>query len=195
MWVSPSVVAFDNLSDVLLTLEDYANIHNEAIGRYRERLGLLLRQREGGNTQGSSDFTLSSDQLLGAELAAQGKNKKDPKKKEKDLDDQQGWLVFEASDYALKVASNQGNAAQTASLEISVLFKMVETLNAKVMNLKTAAKMISELPSHGIRADQKFLVIFRDGIPRQVVPTNESGSNQPKFRFQEVFELEPLESL
>src|SRR5579875_1939979 len=44
--ISPAIIVFENLSDMLSTLEEYAEFHNRAIERYRDRLGLLLRQRE-----------------------------------------------------------------------------------------------------------------------------------------------------
>src|SRR5579883_1369978 len=201
--ISPAIIVFENLSDMLSTLEEYAEFHNRAIERYRDRLGLLLRQREmKADGQVLQGMDPSAFKEMGIEQATGGSveggvllsnRKKEVKKKEREGEDQ-GWLVFEAEDYSIKVAG-VANGNSVASNEISVLFKIVEALNAKLMNLKTAVKIMSDFPSRGIRSDQRFIVIFRDGLPKQIIPTNESQSNQPRFRYAEEFVLERLESV
>ncbi len=189
--LSPCVIMFENHTELMRTLEDYTDYHREMVERYRERLGNLLRR---GSSKEGSGFQTTKQGFDQSGIAdtysdqSQQNKKKDSKKRESE---EKGWIMLEEDECVIKVAALGGSSS--SSSEVSVLFKVVEALTAKVVNLKNSTKLIAELPSRGIRQDQRFLVIFKDGIPKQIIPTNESYAQQTKFTYAEEFELSALE--
>ncbi|MDG6998266.1 MAG: hypothetical protein JRN15_04035 [Nitrososphaerota archaeon] len=178
--LSQSVLVFKNLNDLLGTLDEYAELHSNAVAMYDDRLGHLLRNSglQGEKFAGSPDMIDSDDK----------KDKKQKVDKKKELEER-GWLTLGSEEFAIKIATS---SASLASNEVSALFRVVEQLKAKVVMINSARKLLSELPSKGFRADQKIRVVFRDGLPKQVIPTNEMEDQQPKFRYSEQFQIMPL---
>jgi len=79
------------------------------------------------------------------------------------------------------------------SNEISILFKVIEALKSKVPVLEAARKLLSELPSQGFDATSRFRVVFKDGLPRYVLPTAEArGTQHKKFWYAETFRIAVL---
>jgi hypothetical protein len=191
--LSNSIVAFENLNEVLLALDQLIEVHSKMIKRYEERLGILLRQ-----ARESNDPRLKS---VGSQIPMPGmsdgyidpksidKKKKDDKKREPG--EEKGWILLESEDHALKLAT--GSEAQIAANEISILFKVTEALKSKLPSLESASKLLSDLPSQGFRADQRLRVVFKDGLPKYVLPTTEpKAQNQKKFWYQESFRIAVL---
>lgn len=101
-------------------------------------------------------------------------------------------MSFETEEYTLKVATTGPNSPQS-TFTVSQLFKITEALKTKVTALEIARRFLTELPSKGFKSDQKFLAVFREGIPRQVIPTNESVAQTKRFRYSDQFEISILE--
>ncbi|MFI5420321.1 MAG: hypothetical protein ACHQ1H_05085, partial [Nitrososphaerales archaeon] len=164
--------------------------HSKVIKRYEDRLGILLRlARE------SSDPRLMS---AGSQIPMPGagnfdqpdqKKKKDDKKREPGED--KGWVVLQSPELDLKLAN--GSETSIISNEISILFKITEALKAKVPALDSARKLLSDLPSQGFDPASRFRVVFKDGLPRYVLPTAEArGTQQKKFWYSETFRIAVL---
>ena len=178
--LSHSVLVFKNLNDLLATLDEYAELHSHAVAMYDDRLGHLLRNQglKGESVAGSQDMLESDDK--------KDKKQKSDKKKESE---ERGWLTLGSEEFAIKIATS---SASIESNEVSALFRVAEQLKAKVIMINSARKLLSELPSRGFRADQKIRVVFRDGVPKQVLPTNEMEDQQQKFNYAEQFQIMPL---
>jgi len=192
-----SVMAFENLNEVLAVLDQSIDIHSKLIKRYEDRLGVLLRQ-----ARESSDPRLKN---AGAQIPMPGmgdtdsriitgnsdKKKQDKKRGEQQGGEEKGWIVLESEDHSLKLAT--GSEALIASNEISLLFKIIEALKAKLPPLESSRKLLSDLPSQGFRADQRLRIVFKDGLPKYVLPTSEpQAQNQKKFWYQESFRIAVL---
>ncbi len=190
------MITFESLDDLLGTIDESIEVHNRAIERYSDNLGGLLRgtvqgenvQKQKGSGLGSSIFgggLFSS----GDKQHQQNNTKKDGKGKKQE-DESQGWLILEAGDFALKVAN--GSGALVNSRKAEALFKIVEALKSKVTTLESARKLLGDLPSRGFKANQRIAVVFKDGVPRQILPTNEESGQQSRFSFTSDFQIEAL---
>ncbi len=194
-----SVMAFENLNEVLAVLDQSIDIHSKMIKRYEDRLGVLLRQ-----ARESSDPRLKK---AGSQIPMQGlgmddsesriitgnndKKKQDKKRGEQQGGEEKGWIVLESEDHSLKLAT--GSEPLIASNEISILFKIIEALKSKLPALESSRKLLSDLPSQGFRADQRMRIVFKDGLPKYVLPTSEPVPlNQKKFWYQESFRIAVL---
>ena len=184
-----SVMTFENLNEVLAVLDQSVDSHSKMIKRYEDRLGILLRlARE------SADPRLQS---MSSQIGSSGGNgdqqdqrkRKDDKKK--DFGEEKGWVVLEAEDHDLKLAT--GSEAIKITNEISILFKIIESLKAKIPVLESARKLLSELPSQGFDPASRFRVVFKDGLPKYVLPTAEAKvTQQKKFWYAETFRIAVL---
>ena len=87
-----------------------------------------------------------------------------------------------------------GSDTQVLSNEVSLLFKVIETLKLKTAALESSRKMISELTSQGFKSDRKNQkVVFKDGLPKYIIPASESAvQTQKKFKYGERFRLAVL---
>ncbi|MHB8567132.1 MAG: hypothetical protein ACYC7D_11445 [Nitrososphaerales archaeon] len=184
--LSYSMISFESLDELLSTIDDYIDLHSKMAERYGDRLGYLLR-RSGGS---ASDALQTSFQ---AELQEESKKPglMGGKKDRKGEEHESGWIVIGGEEFSIRVASGVGSSA--SSNEVSVLFKIVEQLKARTASLKVAQKLLGDLPTQGFRADQRLLVVFKDGIPKQVIPTNEISAQQRKFRYADQFRMTILE--
>ena len=188
-----SIMSFENLKEVLAILDQSIDIHSKMIKRYEDRLGILLRQ-----ARESNDPRLKS---VGSQIPMPGvsdgfidpksneKKKKDDRKH--DPGEEKGWIALESEDHTLRLAT--GSEAQITANEISILFKVTEALKSKLPALEAAIKLLSDLPSQGFNADQRLRVVFKDGLPKYVLPTTEPKSqDQKKFWYQESFRISVL---
>lgn len=183
--VAHSIIPFDNLGDLLYELDDSIETYSRLTKRYEDRLGILLRQAKESN-----DPRL---QAVSAEISSNqesdgDKNKKKDKKRE--VDDR-GWIVMESGDHTIRLAN--GSDSQLLANEVSLLFKVIETLKSKLIALESARKMISEMTSQGFKSERRLRVVFKDGLPRYLIPVSESTSQQQKkFKYGEQFRLAVL---
>jgi hypothetical protein len=195
--LSPSMITFENLDDLLGTIDDSIDIHKRAIERYSDLLGGILRttlgegpvhyqeqprpQSQGDQSQ-HGRFGLFKPQ-------PQGSNSKRPQKgKQEEVSP--GWTIIESGELSIKIATGTTSLMNTKKTE--ALFKIVEALKSKLTTLEIARKSLAELPSKGLRSNQILSVVFKDGIPRQIIPSNESTSQRNKFAFEADFEVEPM---
>jgi hypothetical protein len=187
--VAHSIISFDSIADLLSELDSSVETYSKVTKRYEDRLGILLRQAKDSNdprlraasTEMGSSGQLESDQQ-------QNKKKKDEKRRDVE---ERGWIVMEAGDHTIRLAN--GSDTQILSNEISLLFKVIETLKSKTAALESSRKIISELTSQGLKADRRLRVVFRDGLPRYLIPASESSTQQQKkFRYGEQFRLAVL---
>ena len=181
-----SVMTFENLNEVLAVLDQSTDIHSKIIKRYEDRLGILLRlARE------STDPRLKS---VSSQIGSPGepqeqKKRKDDKKGQPP--EEKGWILLESEDHDLKLAS--GSESAITSNEISILFKIIESLKAKLPALEAARKLLSEMPSQGFDANGRFRVVFKDGLPKYVLRTAEArNTQQKKFWYAETFRIAVL---
>ena len=196
-----SIMSFENLNEVLEVLDELIDTHSKMIKRYEDRLGVLLRQAKGSNDPRLKSVSSQFDipQSAGGDpdgFSKNGGNNNSDKKKKEDKKrdgggEEKGWTVLESEDHTLKIAT--GSDSQVGSNEISILFKTIETLKLKLPALESSRKMLSELPSQGFKADRKFRVAFRDGLPKYVLPSTEPQSAQARrFRYAEQFRIAVL---
>lgn len=186
-----SVMSFENLHEVLAVLDQSIEVHSKVVKRYEDRLGVLLRQ-----ARESTDPLLKA---VGSQVMMPGigggesprNEKKQDKKKDQQGGEEKGWIALQSEDHSLKLAT--GSEALIASNEISILFKIIETLKSKLPALEASRKLLADLPSQGFRADQRLRVVFKDGLPKYVLPTTEpQAQNQKKFWYQESFRIAVL---
>ncbi len=175
------ILAFDDLDELLSNLDEEIDLHKKMLARYGDRLGVVLRDKGG-----SEAFQKSAAQEAVESDRTQARNKKRGETEEG------GWISFESEEYTLKVATTTANASPS-TYEVAQLFKITEALKAKVTALEIAKRFLNDLPSKGFRADQRFFVVFKEGIPRQVIPTNESRGQMKRFKYAEQFEIAVLE--
>ena len=171
-----SLIPFEDLDDLLKTLDEYMELHQDALQRYGDRLRGLLRMNKG-----------TGDQLPSATQS------KDVSQKRRGSD-KEPWTVFKLDQEGntnLRIANTSLLAPSAA--ENTILFRIIESLRVKLQYLEEARKKIAELPTLGHRANQRFLVAFADGLPKQVIPTDQSYSSENRFQFNEDFVLEMLD--
>lgn len=177
-----SIISFENLKELISNMEEYIDLHQNIAEKYGDRLGYLLR-RSGSSgdafmqTSPQTDTQSDSDEKPKAAGFMGGKKR---------TLDERGWVVLGTDEFTIRVATGTGNSL--TSSEISVLFKIVEQLKAKIASLQLALRLLSELPTKGFRADQRLLVVFKDGLPKQVIPTGETSAEQKRFRYLEQFQ-------
>ena len=173
-----SMLFFENLEELLSTLDEYIENHRRAIQNYSEKLGSLLRSEK---TAGDG----------------RGKQKK-PGSDEKDL-----WILFKL-DEAQERGKQEKNSTtflrvanvatySAAAAEASVLFRIVETLKQRINTLENARKIVSELPLRGNKSDQIYAVSFASGLPRQVIPLGQGDAKEFKFAYNDQFQLKTID--
>jgi hypothetical protein len=173
--LTTAIVTFENLDELLQSLEELSELHSKAVTRYDDRLGQLLRGR---GFQGEQSFMMPSGDAV--EQAKKAKNDK------KGGGEERGWFTLGTEEFAIKVGNNESSFI---SNEVSALFKVVETLRARITVINMARKLLAELPSRGFETAQRMRVVFKDGVPKQVIPTNEMTGKQRKFRYVEQFQV------
>jgi hypothetical protein len=195
--LSPSMITFTNLDELLRAIDESIDQHMRAIERYSDLLGGMLRETIGnGPVNYHGDSKPRQEQKKGGGGFGQIFSKQQPPNDNKKMpkgkleEEQKGWSILEAEDFSLKIAT--GQASQVNSKRTESLFKIVEALKAKVAQLQTAKKFLEELPSRGLRPNQIMYVVFKDGIPKQILPSNESRDERGKFTFEASFAIEPM---
>src|SRR5579864_4949364 len=102
-----SVIAFENLLEVLTMLDQSIDIHSKMIKRYEDRLGILLRQARESNDPRlksvSNQIPMPGMSDGFVDPRSNDKKKKDDKKR--DPAEEKGWVVLESEDHALKLAT------------------------------------------------------------------------------------------
>lgn len=182
--LSQNLMQFENLDELLSTIEDSIELHKLAIRKYGDRLGYLLRDG-GSQANAPYDFTPASESVSEQELKKLGKGRKSDSEGE-------SWQDFKEHDFRLRVANRN---SETGS-EVSVLFEVIESLKLKIQDLTNAKKLLAKFPSEGIRANQSFRVNFVYGLPRYVIPAGEQHGSvdlQRKFVYNEQFQISVLE--
>lgn len=191
--LSYSLISFESLEELLVTLDEYMELHDKASEKYGDRLGNLLRRN------GVAEDSLQTAAQIESPEPEQKKSsgfmggRKDKKSDDRKISDERGWISIGGEEFSIKVASGFGSS--TSANEVSVLFKIVEQLKSKTAALQQARKLLADLPTQGFRADQRLLVVFKDGLPRQVIPTNEISAQQKRFRYSEQFRATVLEEI
>lgn len=189
--VPHSIISFENLKDLLSELDHSMETYSKITKRYEDRLGVLLRKaKESGDTNMRSSFGefgspgAQSDQDL-------SRRKREEKKPGRRDSDERGWIVLESGDNVLRIAN--GSDSQLVSNEISILFKVIETLKSKINALEASRRMVSELTAQGFSSEDRLRVVFKDGLPKYIIPAIEqSRQQQRKFKYVEEFKLTVL---
>lgn len=187
------MISFESLEDLLGTIDEYIELHTKTSERYGDRLGNLLR-----STGGAGEDSMQTAAQIDSDSDPRKSNgfmggRKDKRQGDSGRQDESGWVSLGTEEYSVKVASGLGNSV--TSSEVSVLFKIVEQLKMKLAGLQSARKILADLPSQGFRADQRLLVVFKDGLPRQVIPTNEISAQQKRFKYADQFRATVLEQV
>jgi len=186
--LSPSLVSFEDFSELMETVEESIQLHTKAIAKYEDKLGVLLRGS--GESKQGMNFDRAS-QMPSLDNGDVQQPKSDKKRRASSADQSDvGWLVLEAEETSVKVAT--GSAASTTGKQVEALFKIIESLKAKLASLERVRKLISDLPAQGFKPNQSIVVMFRDGIPRQIIPANEVARAYKKFRYSEQFDAQVL---
>jgi hypothetical protein len=179
LYLSPSIVTFDDFNGLLGEVDDYIDAHKNAIAKYEDKLGVLLRgagseAKKRGMSAFDQDYSMNT---MDEEDLQSGSS-------------EQGWLVLESEETNLKVAT--GSASSTRGKQTAALFKIIESLKARLVALQRVRKLISELPSQGFNPNQKIVVMFREGIPRQIIPSYETSRAAKKFKYSDQFNIQVL---
>ena len=180
-----SIISFENLAELLEELDQYIEINAKLTKRYVDRLGYLLRV-----AKDSADPRLMSvSQDLGM-LDSESENQRKKKNDKKKAPEEKGWISLEDGEHIVRVAT--GSDAQLVSNEISILFKVVETLKSRIAGLNSSRRLFSNLPSRGFDTTHKLRVGFKDGLPRYLLPSSEASVQRNKFRYSESFSISVL---
>lgn len=201
-FLSPALVTFEDFAEFLTALDQLIDSHSKAIAKYEDKLGVLLRGSE-AESRGGMHFDQQQQDHLSLSNVDSAQQQPDPvvqgrgesnakKKKGSPSQDasEQGWLVLEAEETSVKVAS--GNAASVTGKHVEALFKVIESLKAKLASLERIRKLVSDLPAQGFKANQRIIVMVRDGLPRQIIPSYEVVRAQKKFAYSEEFDIQAL---
>ncbi|MGI0078984.1 MAG: hypothetical protein ACRECH_05115, partial [Nitrososphaerales archaeon] len=89
--ISPVILAFDDLDELLSNLDEEIDLHKKMLARYGDRLGVVLRDKGG-----SEAFQKSAAQEAVESDRTQARNKKRGETEEG------GWISFESEEYTLK---------------------------------------------------------------------------------------------
>jgi hypothetical protein len=181
LYLSPSLVKFEDFSSLLSEVDDLIDIHKDSIARYEDKLGVMLRGVGSENKRGMSAFDQDSEA---------GSSVDEEDVPVRGAGSEQGWLVLENEETNLKVATGSANSARGKQTE--ALFKIIESLKARLVSLQKVRKLISELPGKGFNPNQKIVVMFREGIPRQIIPSYEASKALKKFKYSEQFDIQVL---
>lgn len=179
LYLSPSLVTFADFSNLLGEVDNHIDAHKIAIAKYEDMLGVLLRGSGPDTKRGMTAF----DQDTAMASAMEEEDARNNGSEE-------GWLILETEETNLKVAT--GSASSTRGKQTEALFKIIESLKARLVSLQKVRKLISELPGQGFNPNQKIVVMFRDGIPRQIIPSYESSKAAKKFKYSEQFDIQVL---
>ena len=182
--VAHSIISFDNLAEFLSELDNSVETHSKLTKRYEDRLGMLLRQAKDSSDPKLRTVSNEFGSTAQSDSEQQQKRKKDDRKRDVE---EKGWIILEDGYNTVRLAN--GGEGQLLSSEISILFKVIETLKSKITALESSRKMISELTSQGFRSDRKLKVVFKDGLPKYIIPSFESSIQQVKFKYSEQFRL------
>ncbi len=177
------IIPFENLADLGVTLDEYIELHSKMATKFENRLGVLLR---GSGEQGDSMLQqMDSD----SDSRKNKKNPKDDRRRSGESDDPD-WVTLGNEEFSIRIASPRLDSIRNA--EVSALFKAVEALKTKLVALEYVRKVLGELPNRGFRTDARILVVFREGVPKQIIPTSEQGRQLVKFRYSEEFQIAAL---
>lgn len=185
--LSQSIISFENFGELLEELDQYIEINAKLTKRYEDRLGYLLRLAKDSNDPRLQNVSRDFAGLADPESENSGKKKKDDKKRSSD---EKGWITLEDGEQVLRIAS--GSDALVISNEISILFKVIETLKSRVEALNSARRLFTSLPSRGLDSNRSLRVVFKDGVPRYVIPAGETSIQRNKFKYSESFTLTVL---
>lgn len=186
--LAQSLISFDSLSDLLAELDYCVEIYSKMMKRYEDRLGSLLRQAKDSSDPRLRSVSSDQNAVIGqSDSEQQNKKKKDDKKR--DAEDK-GWVVLEEGDVTIRLAN--GSEGQLLSNEISLLFKVIEALKSKIIAIEASRKLISGLTAQGFKSDRRLRVIFKDGLPRYLIPSIDAAVQERKFRYGEQFRIAVL---
>ena len=186
--LAQSVISFDSLSDLLAELDHCVETYSKMTKRYEDRLGSLLRQAKDSSDPKLRSVSADQNAITGqSDSDQQNKKKRDDKRRE--VEDK-GWVVLESGEVTIRLAN--GSEPQLLSNEISLLFKVIEALKSKITSIEASRKLISELTAQGFKSDRRLKVVFKDGLPRYLIPSTEAPIQQGKFRYGEQFRLAVL---
>jgi hypothetical protein len=159
LFITPSILTFDSLDELVATIEEARELYRSAIDRYGDTLGGILRSPPPG-TMSSPIPPLSTEKKGKGEKKMSG-----------------GWT--EMGDLSLAINSPVAAHSQ-------LLFKAAEELKMRLAKLDAVRKTLSEFPSRGYGSGYAYIVYFFEGIPENIVlvPSNKVMS---KFRFATQF--------
>ena len=109
---------------------------------------MLLRQAKESNNLEDSGGVRRLGLPLDKLICQQEKNKKKKEDKKRDVEER-GWIVMDAGDHTIRLAN--GADSQILANEVSLLFKVIETLKSKTAALESSRKVISEMTSQGFK--------------------------------------------
>ena len=190
LYLSPSLTSFEDLSELLGTIDDLVDTYRQEIAKYEDKLGQILRGTGGGEARQNLmrfDSETGSQELRNPEDV---QVRLDRRRRTSSDGREEGWLVLDAEETNLRVATGGANSA--AGKQSEALFKVIESLKAKLASLEKVQRLIGSLPSQGFKPNQKILVLFRDGIPKQIIPANEASKTYKKFKYSEQFDIQVL---
>jgi hypothetical protein len=179
LYLSPSLVTFEDFRSLLDEVDDLIDAHKDSIAKYEDRLGVLLRGVGSKAKSGMSAFDQDSEMTSSFE-----------EEEGRGTASQQGWLVLEDEDTNLKIATGSANAAKGKQTE--ALFKIIESLKARLASMQKVRKLVGDLPAKGFNPNQKIVVLFREGIPKQIIPSYEVSRAVRKFKYAEQFDIQVL---
>jgi hypothetical protein len=182
---SPSLITFEDFSSLLSEIDELIDAHKDSIAKYEDKLGVLLRGAGSQARKGMTAFN-QEDSEVGASFEEDNLREGGGGGGES----QQGWLVLEDEETNIKVATGSQNSARGKQTE--ALFKIIESLKARLVSLQKVRKLISNLPAKGFNPNQKIVVMFREGVPKQIIPSYEASKPVRKFKYSEQFDIHVL---
>ena len=178
-------------------LDQSIDIHSKLVKRYEDRLGVLLRlARESTDPRLKSAGSQIPMPGMGGDMEPRGGGNNDKKKQDRDKkreqgNEEKGWIVLESEDHSLKLAT--GSEALIASNEISILFKIIETLKSKLPALESSRKLFRIYLLKGLGQTSDCESSSRMDCRDTFCPTTEARvENQKKFWYQESFRIAVL---
>jgi hypothetical protein len=171
LFITPSIVTFDSLDELIATVEEARELYRSAIDRYGDTLGGILRSPPPG-TMSSPIPPLNNEEGGGKKgKGGSGGGKMSG-----------GWMEIQE----LSIALNNPVAAHS-----QLLFKAAEELKIRLAKLDMIRKTLSEFPSRGYGSGYAYIVYFFEGIPENIVliPSNKQTS---RFRFATQFATQTL---
>jgi hypothetical protein len=185
------ILSFDSFAEMEAHLQEALARHRDAVARYRETLGGIMRAAQAGSDKGRDEKWLQ--EMKGALDASDGKSNKNKKRRQNDAveksrgffskekkrqhnqEDVESWVAFDP--FSVFVGDDPAGAAE-------VYFEAINHLEDTANKIQTALHVMTTIRSRAASPGGVSLVAsFVGGAPSKIIikPASASGKKSVKI--------------